>query len=393
MKIINKNSGFTVLEGMVAMAIMSFGLLSLGKFQTTMVSNSDIAKQKTEATRLAEEKLEKLRAFESIAASTGKFAYEDIVSSSDQVLGKNTTYTRRVTVQTQSTSTAKYKPVSVTVSWTDRKGDIQTVTLSTVFASSEPKSAGALAVSTGNSLVKRPKNRDLNVPIPSIDLGNGKSAFTPPGASTFYYVFDNLTGVVTAKCSGLIRGVTAPVTGASCDNFTGYIVSGYIKFSTGNRPIADNPLSSTVPLSVATSRLLAVNGVALANRPDECTNDSSQSSQIYDNTVTYTCLVQPYEHDADPVTPPIWSGYITMILAPPKSIGLDSSQYRLCRYSNDYNRNGITDNNEHPSPYVNVTKSLENQNFLFVRGDKDCPADNAAISSSAVNYNTIQVQP
>ena len=53
-----RNGGFALIEAMVAMLVMAFGMLSLVGMQSMLSRNADTAKQRTEAQRLAEEKLE-----------------------------------------------------------------------------------------------------------------------------------------------------------------------------------------------------------------------------------------------------------------------------------------------------------------------------------------------
>ena len=44
--------GFTLLEALIALLVLSFGMLAIAGFQTTLSRNSDLAKQRTEALRL-----------------------------------------------------------------------------------------------------------------------------------------------------------------------------------------------------------------------------------------------------------------------------------------------------------------------------------------------------
>lgn len=391
---LKKIAGFSLLEALVALLILGFGLIAVAKLQTTLMENSGLSKQRTEATRLAQEKMEQLRAFEQLSTATGKFAYADIVTTtSDAVSGysSNTSYIRSWT-STDSTN-AQYKPVFLSVAWTDRNGISQTVKLDSMVAKLDPKASGSLVVPPAGSPVKKPKGRDLNIPVPAVDLGGGKSGFTPPGASGFYYVFDNLTGIVRARCTGSMASYSE----ASCpSNITAYLVSGFIRFDTTNNPSAVNPSSNRMVTHVS---MTLTQAAASPSPAWECNDDSSLATPTYPNTVTYMCLVYPLDHDSNPATPPIWSGASSLTGI---TIGTGSSQYKVCRYSFDYNQNGTIDNPEHPGPnlgtpsqYTAVNESLENQNFLVIKGNKSCPSDSTAIDpiSHPVNYNTVQHQP
>ena len=85
------------------------------------------------------------------------------------------------------------------------------------------------------------------------------------------------------------------------------------------------------------------------------------------------------------------------------SVGTTAADYRVCRYSADYDGSGDSltpdkkalDNLEHPAVYGKVTSSLARQNFLVIRGDVSCPTAPAVSPSTGVfaNYSTIQQQP
>jgi len=382
-----KMDGFALVEAMVALLILGFGLIAVAKLQSTLMENSGLSKQRTEATRLAQEKMEQLRSFEQLNTATGKFAYADIATTASDVVSgysSNTSYTRSWTA-TDSTN-ALYKSIFMSVAWTDRNGVGQTVKLDSMVTKLDPKASGSLIVPPAGSPVKKPKGRDLNIPVPAVDLGGGKSGFTPPGASDFYYVFDNLSGLVTARCAG----TTGSYSEASCPNdITAYLVSGFIRFDTTNNPSASSPSSARMVthLSMTLSQ-----SAASPNPAWECYDDSSPATPTYPDTVTYTCLVYPLDHDNNSTTPPIWSGTSNLTGI---ALGTTSSTYKVCRYSFDYNGDGLIDNPEHPAQYTAVNETLENQNLLVIKGSEDCPDDDTAINaiSHPVNYNTVQHQP
>ena len=65
-----KEAGFTLIETLVALVVMGFGVLSLAGMQLNLSRSGDVAKQRTEATRLAQEKVETLRSFTGISSGT-----------------------------------------------------------------------------------------------------------------------------------------------------------------------------------------------------------------------------------------------------------------------------------------------------------------------------------
>lgn len=74
--------GVSLVEALVAMAVMSIGMLALVGVQSTLRMNGDLARQRTEATRIASEEIERVRSFTSLAAVPGApgMSYDEIDS-------------------------------------------------------------------------------------------------------------------------------------------------------------------------------------------------------------------------------------------------------------------------------------------------------------------------
>ena len=75
--------GVSLVEAMVALAVMAFGMLAVVGIQATMRLNADIAKQRSEATRIGQEMLETQRAFTVIDSAAGQRAWSDINTSAE----------------------------------------------------------------------------------------------------------------------------------------------------------------------------------------------------------------------------------------------------------------------------------------------------------------------
>lgn len=124
--------GFTLIEALIALVILSLGLFGLMQIQTRVMLKTGDSKAQTAAVNLAQEKLEGLRARD----------YADIDSDEDLIrtaVGGTTDFTRTWTVTEKTDPT--YKQVSVTVGWTQPGQDTQdagftTVTLTTYIARS-----------------------------------------------------------------------------------------------------------------------------------------------------------------------------------------------------------------------------------------------------------------
>lgn len=351
-------AGFTLLEALIALAISGFGLIAVARLQIGLQAESDLAKQLSEATFLGQRRIEELRAFQQVTAATagqlaaGGWGYGNIASGSQTVAGTNASYTVSWRVSDAAAS-VPYKNGLVNVAWTDRRGNAQVASLSTMIGGNDPASSLGLTVPPSGTPVRKPKNRDLNVPVPAVDIGNGTSYFTPPGApSTLKIIFSNTTGRVTKRCNGSGTDWTA----WSCTSVDAYLVSGYVSVKSSNLTL-NSPIDLTFALSEGSL--------------DGCYDDSGLATKTYAGYITYTCLVTGNDHDTNPLTPSRWSGRSDIAGI---AIGTTSSANKVCRYSADYDGAGGITNYEHPATYANVTESLENQNFTIVRGNDPCPS-------------------
>jgi Tfp pilus assembly protein PilV len=366
-------AGFSLLEAMIAMAIGGFGLMAVARLQLGLQAESDLAKQLGEASFIGQRRLEELRAFERIPVAdaaqlaAGSWGYGNIASGSQTVDGANASYAVDWLIS-QPPDTADYKTIGLTVQWTDRQGRAQQAAFSTVIAAVDPSAALRLGIAPSGTPVRKPKDRDLNVPVPARDLGDGTSAFTPPGAAaTTQLVFSNTTGLLTKKCNG------DPNTPSSwtCSNVDAYLVTGYIGFGAGGSAPVAAP-TSAIDLSFVLSE----------GAVDTCYDDSAAATKIYSGFITYTCVIVGLDHDANPATRSRWSGRSDLVGA---DVGVSGGD-KVCRYTADYNGNGVIDSAEHPASYSQVTDSLENQNFLIIKSSASCPT---GVATTA----TVQHQP
>src|SRR3990167_8251582 len=120
-----RHHGVSLVEALVALAVMAFCMLALVGVQSTMRLNSDLSKQRTEATRIASEEIERLRSFSSVTVVAGQpgLSYDEI---DDRVVEGyvppdgigNTTY--RVVREVGRVPGSRQMAVSVQVQWTDR---------------------------------------------------------------------------------------------------------------------------------------------------------------------------------------------------------------------------------------------------------------------------------
>lgn len=423
--------GVTLIEALVALLVMSFGMVALVGLLSNLRQSGDLAKQRSEAMRLAQSEMETLRSFAVLKKVGGEHAsvkdYEtDLIAPvEDRVVpseNTNTSYVLKRTVTPLITGvelavgevepqTIRAQTVKVEVIWTDRTGASQTITLNSIISRTDPTYAQALGVTPPTSGVRTPEGRNPAIPPAAKDLGNGSSAFRPGGGSTTIWVINNITGVVTGRCDipvgTPVSSLVASDVDACRNNTIGYLVSGTIRFSSSSTPRPEAPEGTARPLSTSINLIPSeykelVNGVeTLVGGRDYpitpnhvCFNDAPSTTPSTQTLVDYYCIVYPNTQ-----TPRNWWGqvYVTGL-----DLGSSASQFKVCRYSADYNQNGYTyatttslpyfriDNEEHPETYRGVSYSLSRQNFLIVRGDVTCPA-RAVATDLFVDYATYEM--
>ncbi|MGF1723145.1 type IV pilus modification PilV family protein [Photobacterium nomapromontoriensis] len=127
---ISNTKGFSLIEVLISMVVLSIGVLGLIKLQTYMEVKSENALRSIDALYLAEEKLEYFQT-RAQSAATNIIAYSSIGSSNEPISG--TDFTRVVTVVDDSPVVGA-KKINVTVSWKDRWDTAQQVSLDTVIS-------------------------------------------------------------------------------------------------------------------------------------------------------------------------------------------------------------------------------------------------------------------
>lgn len=389
--------GTTLVEALIAFLVLSLGMLAVARVQAQFRLEADIARQRSEAVRLAQEDIETLRAFSVLDAASGARAWADIASASSVIdastgYASNTRYTVARAIDAATLPNAK--TLRVAVHWADRGGAAQQVVLDSIVSASDPAQAGALAIAPIDAVAKGAFGRASGIPLAARDLGDGRSAFKPVGAGTVAWVFDNRFGLVTGRCTG-INATTptdalTPADLTSCDTHVGVLLSGTVRFSSASPPdpaqARDLPLSLDIALaltggpypvapSCATEAMKTVSftragGLQIEAVPIAATPASiglASWSDSGDRFIAYHCVVIPRADGR-------WSG--RALIAPLGwAIAAQPGARRVCRYSADLDANGAIDANiEHPAHRVDVESALAHQNFLIIDAAANCPA-------------------
>jgi type IV pilus assembly protein PilV len=107
---ISTEEGFTLIEIMIALVVMSIGLTALAAVQISAIRGNVFSKRMTTAVSIADGKMEQIK----------NGSYASITSESAiQVTQSNMNFTRQVTVTNNIAPLTNTKTVNVTVSWSE----------------------------------------------------------------------------------------------------------------------------------------------------------------------------------------------------------------------------------------------------------------------------------
>jgi len=417
--------GTSLVEALVALAVMAFGMLAVLGIQATLRSNSDVSKQRSEAVRIAQEAMESARAFSTIDTTAGQMAYADIADTVGvPVVGHfdyttNTTFT--LTQGLVPRTNPDRKELQVRVAWTDRNDVPQSVELNGIIGANDPRVSLALGAQPKGIPERQPWGRHRGIPPQAKGIGGGLSVFKPPVRDTdngaIVWVINDLTGLIVGICDSITtrqEDLTATDVENCNDNTTAQILSGYVRFSTEpTQPTAaesENPTSTALNLSIGLD--LTSTGHPWPYR--RCFDDAptNPDAAALTTVVRYYCAV--YSNASR-----VWSGTSTVLPRDFNGADLNGDDYvawviasdaddaavtrfRVCRYTPATSDAQDIPNRQHPRSYTNVTalEPLTNQNFLVIRaGDGtvpfQCPTDVAAdpAAGNFVNSNTLTHQP
>lgn len=408
----SRSRGVSLIEAIVALAVMGFGMLGIAAMQSSLRQNSDTARQRAEATRLASEAIEAMRSYSVVNTAGGKIAYADLVTGvaapqlalPSTITGTNATYTR--TVEVSDTSAQNRKTVFVKISWNDRSGQPQELLVSTEIHRSPPELAASLIVPASGTATQLPGGRHPTLPKAAVDNGDGTSSFTPPGGSVVWK-FNNASGVIEAICN------------PSCASAYGRLLSGYIGFATGTTAPTSSESEAPPSLALAdfTSSPPTAGIVVVQTKPvappfaPDCFQERLPPAPAPTRVIAYYCAL----FTNTSTTPNyIWSGRAVLAALPLSTpmvkpswlastiADSNASAYRLCRYTTQRSHVAVgagtpaMRNRDHPLDYVDVKENLINQNFLIIRaGDGssafDCPNDDT--TTPLLNGRTWHHQP
>lgn len=356
-----RQRGVSLIEALVALAVMSIGMLGLVSLQTSLRGSSDVAKQRSEAVRRAQQEIERWRAFTVLATTDGSTAYADLAAGTTtaSITGTNATYTQERIVSDLA-APRRGKALTVNMSWTDRNGESQSVRLSTAMAGIAPELAATMAVPGDGDALQQPRGRHRSIPPMAKQLGEGRSGFIPPNASSgSVWIFNNITGLIslcttTASSTNdlVFDNDTNTTDNVTCGNEKAVLVSGFVRYSLDTAS-APNAAAAANPTSKPSDYPASGNVVVVANYGSsqnvDCNASDVNSGPAY--FTEYYCAVPV---TVIPNVTPAWSGSLSF---KPTSAFANSdsiTKMRACRYHS-------------AASYSVQSEPLANQNFLLIR--------------------------
>ena len=324
--------GITLVEALVGVLLLSLGLLGALRLQSWLRLHGDVALQRSEAVRMAQQDLEQLRGF------TDAAAFEAITHQR-----RETTHSTRFTLDRTVSTEHRIKNSLIAVSWQDRSGSTQTVQLHSSLNGLPPVYSAVLALP--------PQDQSLSprrhLPTSARRLSEGRSVLKPSARSNVAWIINEATGEVSAECSVPATLPARDITEADltrCAELTARLLRGYIRFSLG--PVPDAQHANDAPL-------------ALTLTPARARCQTEPVRHANERYLAYTCLLPVGTTEPLHIEPEGWA------------FGATTTTYKACRYA-------------HANPSAP-------HNYLVIRGDAACPGPQP--QHNGVSVATVQHQP
>lgn len=376
----SSHRGTTLIEALIALLVMSLGMLAVVGLQGQLRASGEQAKQRGAAGRLLIDEIERLRSA-AVPSRTASLpldvpAFDEIQSGTRTVEAAQTVFTLTRSVQAASPTALA---VQLLVRWEDRQNDgvnAQSLQWRTVLPRPDAALQASLATGpSGGAPLAQPNGQHPSLPRQAVLLDSEYSAFKPTEAGGIVWILNNASARITHSCSTAKASSALNVSDmASCTPLpvAAMLLSGHVHTSLAQPPSASQPTDSTPSLGVSLTLSSAPHLT-----PPLCIVDTERTKALGLKAVSYHCAIvprSPTAQDADSH----WSGQLTLT-----GLDLNSTGVRVCRYSSDHDGDGHIGNAEHPAHYLKVKGALVQQNHLLVRFGQSCPDADAGGSATA----------
>ncbi|HEY4083183.1 MAG TPA: prepilin-type N-terminal cleavage/methylation domain-containing protein [Burkholderiaceae bacterium] len=148
--------GVSLIEALVALMVVAFGMVTLLGLQNSLRRSADLARQRGTALQLAQQDMEMLRAYSVLEKNKATPEAQDFanITSTERTIhadteGANAAY--QLTRQVSAVDDPRLKSIHITVSWPDRTGLTQEVTLDSLIFGADPSLGTALGIPLNDS--------------------------------------------------------------------------------------------------------------------------------------------------------------------------------------------------------------------------------------------------
>jgi hypothetical protein len=374
MRKLHPQAGATLLDAMLALAVMAFALLGHVGLQTVLQRQADLSRQHGEALRLAQGLLEQSRRFSVVDTTPGQRAWADLADLAEAELPADDGLAGyRAHRHVHHATMPGLKELVQRVTWPGRDGQPQHSTLRSAVAAVPPALSGALALGATGWPGARLAGRHAAIPLAARDLGDGRSVLQPTPDRA--WIFDHASGDVVGTCEGLAAGmvIDAAVLARCARAVRAQYLGGHVRFGSGLEAEADDPRGRALNLDL----VLALTSSGHPEQATECLDDApaTPAAAAGQTVVRFHCLVQ-----ANPaqrwsgrldIAPRAWSDQAGPAWA---MMAGTPGGWHACRYSAAAEGQS-TPNTMHPARYIDVQGHLTHQNFLLLPSQRACPAD------------------
>ena len=393
-----RQHGVSLVESLVAFVVLALGTGAAAQLQSELRLAGDVARERSEAVRLAQAESEEMRAFASIDGAPGQHGFSEIASRDPSGAAASSPAAHadyRIERRIDDLAFGAVKSTRVAVHWRDRGNQPREVVLHSFIAGIAPAYAGSLALATGTpaGVPGGAYERAPTLPLTAQRLGDGRSAWKPSERGPIALVFDDRSGAVVGRCDGIAATLaTRDLSSAAlsgCATGRWLLVAGTVRFASATPadPAAARglPLPTTVAITLSdgdypapaacfsearkTVRYLVDGGLRLADVAIDATA-AAAGIAAWDDTgdrfLAWHCVVTPRADGR-------WSGRIAL-RADGWTIGTGRSERRVCRYAaasvnaNDANIASARED-------VDVAGPLLGRNFLIIGGGERCPSE------------------
>lgn len=227
--------GFTLVEAMVGLVILALGLLSLARFQTSLIESSGLTKARTAAINYGQNKMEGLRNMidvgEFIDTSSNPYTTGSLIATGNNPATDiiNESFTRSWSINNipVDATTDFQADIRVTVQWTDATNTNQQVVLASKIAWMDP-GLGFINTNTssaqpiipfpnGNGTIGDEETTKDTSGLPTTVNGDddndgvGDNTWTVTDSNGMYYLIDasNIILFQSKKAFATIKGIVA----------------------------------------------------------------------------------------------------------------------------------------------------------------------------------------